>query len=100
MPGTEPTGRPHRNHGLFSDHYLNVTLPGRADWAALSGEAEEAMAVVSRVLGELAAGAFSGFGRAVDAVLDLDEAEREQLFGAFVADFDDRLRAARPGAAR
>ena len=97
MPGTEPTGRPHRNHGLFSDHYLNVTLPGRPDWAALAGEA---MAVVSRVLGELAAGAFSGFGSAVDAVLDLDADEREQLFGAFVADFDDRLRAARPGAAR
>jgi hypothetical protein len=25
--------RPHRNHGLFSDHYLNVTLPERPDWA-------------------------------------------------------------------
>jgi hypothetical protein len=21
----------HRNHGLFSDHYLNHTLPGRPD---------------------------------------------------------------------
>ena len=50
MPGTEPTGRPHRHHGFFSDRYLNVTLPGRADWAALSGEAERAMAEVSRVL--------------------------------------------------
>ena len=29
MPVTEPKGRPHRNHGLFSDHYLNVTLPTR-----------------------------------------------------------------------
>ncbi len=50
MPVTEPKGRPHRNHGLLSDHYLNVTLPGRPDWAALAGEAEEVMAEVSRVL--------------------------------------------------
>ena len=35
MPVTEPKGRPHRNHGLFSDHYLNVTLPGRPDQEAL-----------------------------------------------------------------
>ena len=26
---------PHNNHQLFSDHYLNYTLPHRADWAAL-----------------------------------------------------------------
>ncbi len=26
---------PHTNHQLFSDHYLNHTLPQRADWAAL-----------------------------------------------------------------
>lgn len=46
MQTTEPTGRPHRNLGLFSDHYLNVTLPGRA----LAGEAEGMVAEVSRVL--------------------------------------------------
>jgi hypothetical protein len=32
-------GRPHRNRGLFSDHYLNITLPGRPDWRALAGDA-------------------------------------------------------------
>jgi len=26
---------PHSNHQLFSDHYLNYTLPQRADWVAL-----------------------------------------------------------------
>jgi hypothetical protein len=50
MPNTEPAGRPHRNHGLFSDHYLNATLPGRPDWQALATEAEGAMAEVSRIL--------------------------------------------------
>ncbi len=50
MPVTEPKGRPHRNHSLFSDHYLNVTLPGRPDWAALAGDAEGVMAEVSRLL--------------------------------------------------
>jgi len=50
MPTLEPTGRPHRNRGLFSDHYLNVTLPGRPDWQALAGEARETMAEVSRIL--------------------------------------------------
>lgn len=50
MQTTEPTGTPRRNHGLFSDHYLNVTLPERPDWRALAGEAEATMADVSRVL--------------------------------------------------
>ena len=50
MPVTEPKGRPHRNYGLFSDHYLNVTLPGRPDWRALAGEAKGVMAKVARVL--------------------------------------------------
>lgn len=27
---------PHRNSGLFSDHYLNETLPQMADWQALA----------------------------------------------------------------
>ncbi len=34
-------GRPHRNRGLFSDHYLNITLPGRPDCRALAGDAKE-----------------------------------------------------------
>lgn len=35
----------HRNHGLFSDHYLNDTLPGRVDWRMLSRSAEVAEAL-------------------------------------------------------
>jgi hypothetical protein len=31
---------PHRNQQLFSDHYLNVLLPARAEWQALIAEAE------------------------------------------------------------
>ncbi len=42
--------QPHRNHGLFSDHYLNVTLPERPDWRALAEEARTAMEEVSRIL--------------------------------------------------
>ena len=49
MQTAEPTGRPHRNHGLFSDHYLNVTLPERQDWRALASEAAGKMAEVARV---------------------------------------------------
>lgn len=30
---------PHHNHQLFSDHYLNHTLPSRPDWNALAGAA-------------------------------------------------------------
>lgn len=33
----------HNNHQLFSDHYLNVVLPGRSDWAALKGDAKPVM---------------------------------------------------------
>ena len=32
---------PHRNQQLFSDHYLNVILPGREDWRVLGVEAEQ-----------------------------------------------------------
>jgi hypothetical protein len=35
MQTAQPTGRPHRNQGLFSDHYLNATLPMRSDWRGL-----------------------------------------------------------------
>ncbi len=31
---------PHRNQQLFSDHYLNVILPGHADWQTLASEAQ------------------------------------------------------------
>ncbi len=33
----------HRNHQLFSDHYLDETLPKRLDWLELSVEAEPVM---------------------------------------------------------
>lgn len=33
----------HRNSGLFSDHYLNVTLPRRTDWRELVSEAGAVM---------------------------------------------------------
>jgi hypothetical protein len=44
-----PTEDPHRNHGLFSDHYLNVTLPGRPEWSELIDEARPVMEAVARV---------------------------------------------------
>lgn len=50
QPTERPPGRPHRNHGLFSDHYLDITLPERPDWRALRDGAEEKMAEVARVL--------------------------------------------------
>ncbi|MGH2391844.1 MAG: hypothetical protein ACRDIE_26925, partial [Chloroflexota bacterium] len=54
-PGQAPLSeRPHRNHGLFSDHYLDHTLPGRADWR-LFGESDEVIAARSRVQAILAA---------------------------------------------
>ena len=48
---------PHRNHGLFSDHYLNDTLPGRADWHLFSQSAEVAgaMAEVKSIFAAFAA---------------------------------------------
>ena len=40
MPvASAPSSYPHHNHQLFSDHYLNHTLPQRADWGALSDAA-------------------------------------------------------------
>ena len=41
--------QPHRNHGLFSDHYLDHTLPGRPDWAALAKETRPVMEEVARI---------------------------------------------------
>src|SRR5215203_656476 len=40
--------QPHRNHGLFSDHYLNETLPQRPDW---QGVVEEAGLVMEHIKG-------------------------------------------------
>jgi len=37
----------HNNQHLFSDHYLNVSLPARPDWQALVTEAEPVMAQVA-----------------------------------------------------
>lgn len=41
---------PHHNQQLFSDHYLNVILPKRADWQALATEAEPVMRELQRIL--------------------------------------------------
>ena len=49
---TEPTPatqRPHRNHGLFSDHYLDATLPSRPDWEALQEKARPVMARIAQI---------------------------------------------------
>ena len=40
----------HRNHGLFSDHYLENTLPGLPGWEALRAEARSVRERVSEVL--------------------------------------------------
>src|SRR6202051_4831446 len=37
---------PHNNQQVFSDHYLNVSLPERSDWQSLSLEAEPIMAKI------------------------------------------------------
>src|SRR5919107_3297417 len=50
MQPNQPRGRPHRNHGLFSDHSLNVTLPARPDWKSLAGEARPAMKEIANLL--------------------------------------------------
>lgn len=36
------TAHPHRNRRLFSDHYLDVLLPGTAEWHAGAEEASRA----------------------------------------------------------
>ena len=35
----------HTNQQLFSDHYLNVTLPQRPEWKLLAHDAAQALAV-------------------------------------------------------
>jgi len=44
------TEQPHDNNGLFSDHYLNVTLPGRQEWRYLANEAHPVMEAVAGIL--------------------------------------------------
>jgi hypothetical protein len=41
--------KPHRNHGLFSDHYLEATLPERPGWGEMVEEARPVMAEIARV---------------------------------------------------
>ena len=43
-----PATQPHHNHGLFSDHYLNVTLPERHEWKGLVEQARPVMEGISR----------------------------------------------------
>ena len=40
----------HRNHGLFSDHYLDNTLPATEGWAALVEEARPVRRKVREIL--------------------------------------------------
>ncbi|MGH3090334.1 MAG: DNA methyltransferase [Rubrobacteraceae bacterium] len=48
---TSPPGeRPHRNHGLFSDHYLDATLPERPGWRELAKRAKPVMEEIAGVL--------------------------------------------------
>ena len=52
VPGTPAQtslrGPAHRNQGLFADHYLNETLPGRAEWRQLA-TGEELAAARARI---------------------------------------------------
>jgi hypothetical protein len=42
--------QPHNNQQLFSDHYLNVTLPRRPEWKLLAHDAGPALARVAQIL--------------------------------------------------
>jgi hypothetical protein len=48
-PNPPATRKPHRNHGLFSDHYLNVTLPERPGWGEMAVAARPAMEEIASV---------------------------------------------------
>lgn len=50
MPELPVAAAPHANHQLFSDHYLNHTLPHRPDWAALSEAAATLRGEVAALL--------------------------------------------------
>jgi hypothetical protein len=40
----------HNNQQLFSDHYLNVTLPGRPEWKLLAHDAAQALAQIAPIV--------------------------------------------------
>ena len=40
----------HNNQQLFSDHYLNVTLPQRTEWKLLAHDAAQALAVIAPIV--------------------------------------------------
>jgi hypothetical protein len=40
----------HNNQQLFSDHYLNVTLPQRAEWKLLAHDAGQALAAITPIV--------------------------------------------------
>ena len=50
MQTAQLTGRPHRNQGLFSDHFLNATLLTRPDWRGLADEARPFMEEIASLL--------------------------------------------------
>jgi hypothetical protein len=61
MPeATKPTEQPHHNHRLFSDHYLDETLPERPEWKRLSERARPVMEQVADLLGSYSADSVSG----------------------------------------
>ena len=41
---------PHANQQLFSDHYLNETLPQRPDWKLLAHDAGQALARITPIV--------------------------------------------------
>jgi hypothetical protein len=67
---TEPAPQPHRNHGLFSDHYLDVTLPERPGWGSIAEQAQPVMEEISRL--------FASFTPSTNEAL-IDTPTREEL---------------------
>ncbi|MBA2363210.1 MAG: hypothetical protein H0V86_06755, partial [Chloroflexia bacterium] len=67
------SARPHNNRQLFSDYYLDSTLPGRADFRSLAAEARPVLEAVRRVLDGYAPGGAEADAehRVVRPVLDL-----------------------------
>jgi hypothetical protein len=48
-PTPQAPDKPHRNHGLFGDHYLDVTLPERPGWKEMGSEARPAMEEIAHI---------------------------------------------------
>jgi hypothetical protein len=42
--------QPHSNQQLFSDHYLNITLPQRPEWKLLAHDAAQALAMIAPIV--------------------------------------------------